>query len=137
MSLRMANELEERRKGSTTCVDDIVDGSAFVQFRSANDPSRPGTRQKRGWFPRNGKSNEELGGKGGKKKEREREREREGTCKRGAKRERESERERERERGRTSRRASAFELEKGLAPSEQRKREREREREKERDHLIR
>ena len=133
MSLRMANELEERRKGSTTCVDDIVDGSAFVQFRSANDPSRPGTRQKRGWFTRNGKSNEELGGKGGKKKERERER---GNVQaRGKERERVRERERERERGRTSSRASALELEKGLAPSEQR--EREREREKERDHLIR
>ena len=97
MSLRMANELEERRKGSTTCVDDIVDGTAFVQFRSANDPSRPGTRQKRGWFTRNGKSNEELGGKGGKKKEREREREKEKERERENVQARSKERERERE----------------------------------------
>ena len=135
MSLRMANELEERRKGSTTCVDDIVDGSAFVQFRSANDPSRPGTRQKRGWFTRNGKSNEELGGKGGKKKERERERERERASEGQRERERVREREREKEEGRVE----------GLLRSNLRKvwrqasseREREREREKERDHLIR
>ena len=130
MSLRMANELEERRKGSTTCVDDIVDGSAFVQFRSANDPSRPGTRQKRGWFTRNGKSNEELGGKGGKRKrERERERERERASE--GQRERESEREREKEEGRVE----------GLLRSNLRKvwrqasseRERERERERKRE----
>ena len=129
MSLRMANELEERRKGSTTCVDDIVDGSAFVQFRSANDPSRPGTRQKRGWFTRNGKSNEELGGKGGKKKERERERERERASEGQRERERVREREREKEEGRVE----------GLLRSNLRKvwrqasSERERERERKRE----
>lgn len=76
----MANELEERRKGSTTCV--VNDMTQLLAFQKLRSVQKPDTRRKRvSGVIENGRSNEELEEKGrqgvreGKTRERKEERE--------------------------------------------------------------